>query len=101
MRSARKSCSAASTIILAIAVGGDVQCLRILGAKYGFHVNAMPAVTVDGDVVSSTLIRGLIMAGEMDECSKFLGRNYDIGGEVVVGNQLGQKVSVSDLQYHD
>ena len=71
---------------------GDVQCLRILGAKYGFHVNAMPAVTVDGDVVSSTLIRGLIMAGEMDECSKFLGRNYDIGGEVVVGNRLGKSI---------
>ena len=41
-------------------------------ARYGFHVDAMPAVMVDGDVVSSTLIRGLIMAGEMDECSKFL-----------------------------
>ena len=52
----------------------------------------MPAVTVDGDVVSSTLIRGLIMAGEMDECSKFLGRNYDIGGEVVVGNRLGKRI---------
>lgn len=71
---------------------GDVQELRILGSRYGFHVNAMPAVTVDGDVVSSTLIRGLIMAGEMDECSKFLGRNYDIGGEVVVGNRLGKSI---------
>ena len=71
---------------------GDVQELRILGSRYGFHVNAMPAVTVDGDVVSSTLIRGLIMAGEMDECSKFLGRNYDIGGEVVVGNRLGKRI---------
>ncbi len=71
---------------------GDVQKLRILGAQYGFHVNAVPAVMVDGDVVSSTLIRGLIMAGEMDECAKFLGRNYDIGGEVVVGNRLGKSL---------
>ena len=28
----------------------------------------------------------------MDECAKYLGRNYDIGGEVVVGNRLGKKL---------
>ena len=26
----------------------------------------------------------------MDECAKFLGRNYSVGGEVVVGNRLGK-----------
>ena len=71
---------------------GDTKLLRILGAKYGFHVNEVKAVSVEGDVVSSTLIRNMIMAGEMEECSKYLGRNYDIGGEVVVGNRLGRKI---------
>lgn len=71
---------------------GDTKLLRILGAKYGFHVNEMKAVSIDGDVVSSTLIRNMIMAGEMEECSKYLGRNYDIGGEVVVGNRLGRTI---------
>lgn len=71
---------------------GDTKMLRILGAKYGFHVNEMKAVSIDGDVVSSTLIRNMIMAGEMEECSKYLGRNYDIGGEVVVGNKLGRTI---------
>ena len=42
---------------------GDTKLLRILGAKYGFHVNEVKAVSVDGDVVSSTLIRNMIMAG--------------------------------------
>ena len=47
---------------------------------------------IDGEVVSSTLIRSLIRSGDVDECAKYLGRNYDIGGEVVVGNRLGKKL---------
>lgn len=71
---------------------GDTKVLRRLGAKYGYHVNEVKAVSLDGDVVSSTLIRNMIMAGEMEECSRYLGRNYDIGGEVVVGNKLGRTI---------
>ncbi len=71
---------------------GDTKLLRILGAKYGFRVNEVKAVSVDGDVVSSTLIRNTIMAGEMEECARYLGRNYDIAGEVVVGNRLGRTI---------
>lgn len=71
---------------------GDGNLLRACGIKYGFNVNQIEPVIIDGDVVSSTLIRGLIMAGEMDECEKYLGRNYDIGGEVVVGNRLGKTI---------
>lgn len=71
---------------------GDGDLLRELGKKHDFNVNQLPPVEVDGDVVSSTLIRGLIKAGEMDECEKYLGRRYDIGGEVVVGNRLGKSI---------
>lgn len=72
--------------------GGDGELLRKLGEKYGFNVNQIPPVMVDGEVVSSTLIRQLIKAGDMDECDKYLGRNYSIGGEVVVGNRLGKSI---------
>lgn len=71
---------------------GNDELLKELGVKYGFCVNQIPPVIIDGDVVSSTLIRGLIKAGEVDECPKYLGRNYDIGGEVVVGNRLGKTI---------
>lgn len=72
--------------------GGDGQLLVRCGLEYGFGVNQIPPVFVDGEVVSSTLIRGLIKSGEVDECRKYLGRNYDIGGEVVVGNRLGRTI---------
>lgn len=71
---------------------GDYELLVKYGEKYGFNVNQMMPVTVDRDVVSSSLIRGLIKAGEMEECRKYLSRNYDIGGEVVVGNRLGKNI---------
>ena len=71
---------------------GNDELLKELGKKYGFGVNQIAPVMIDGDVVSSTLIRGLIKAGDVDECPKYLGRNYDIAGEVVVGNRLGKTI---------
>lgn len=69
---------------------GNTKVLRELGEKYGFQVLEIEPVYVDGEVCSSTLIRNLILAGEMDECSNYLGRNYEVAGEVVVGNRLGK-----------
>lgn len=71
---------------------GNPQVLRQRGMEKGFHVNEMEPVTIDGDVVSSTLIRSLIRSGDMEECEKYLGRKYSIGGEVVVGNRLGRTI---------
>ncbi len=71
---------------------GSVELLKECGKRLGFSVNVIDPVIIDGEVVSSTLIRGLIKSGEVDECYKYLGRNYDIGGEVVVGNRLGKSL---------
>ncbi len=71
---------------------GNPQILRQEGLIKGYNVNEIPPVMVDGDVVSSTLIRGLIRSGDMEECERFLGRKYSIGGEVVVGNRIGRTI---------
>ena len=71
---------------------GNVDLLRECGKRLGFSVNVIDPVVVDGEVVSSTLIRSLIKSGEVDDCFKYLGRNYDIGGDVVVGNRLGKSL---------
>jgi riboflavin kinase/FMN adenylyltransferase len=71
---------------------GDVKTLKKCGKSFGFAVNTIPPVIIDGEVVSSTLIRSLIKSGEVDECYKYLGRYYDIGGEVVIGNRLGKSI---------
>ncbi|MDD4378016.1 MAG: bifunctional riboflavin kinase/FAD synthetase [Eubacteriales bacterium] len=69
---------------------GNPEVLRLEGAKKGFNVNEMDAFILDGEVVSSTLIRNFIDTGQMEKCAKYMGRNYEIVGEVVVGNKLGR-----------
>lgn len=71
---------------------GDAQRLIQQGCILGFDVSVMEPVTLDGCVISSTLIRGLITQGEMEECSRFLGRNYSIGGTVIEGNHIGRTI---------
>ncbi len=71
---------------------GTAAILEEQGKELDYMVTCLNPVTIDGDVVSSTLIRGLIKAGEMEDVKRFLGRNYDIEGVVVVGNRLGRTI---------
>ena len=71
---------------------GNPDILRDCGKEKGFTVTEMEPYMIDGQVVSSTLLRELISKGQVEKCAKFMGRNYEIGGEVVVGNRLGRKL---------
>lgn len=71
---------------------GNVALLRQLGAELGFTVHGMAAVSLDGETVSSTRIRAAIQSGDFDAASQMLGRGYSIGGPVVHGDQLGNKL---------
>ncbi len=71
---------------------GDVAMLISEGKKKDFGVHVAKPFKIDGVVVSSSLIRQKIAEGDMISCNKYLGRNYAIAGEVVVGNRLGKKI---------
>jgi riboflavin kinase/FMN adenylyltransferase len=71
---------------------GDVALLKKLGAELNFLVHGLAAVSLDGEVVSSTRIRETIRAGEFDAASQMLGRPYAISGRVVEGDRLGRKL---------
>ncbi|MBU3665637.1 MAG: riboflavin biosynthesis protein RibF [Chthoniobacterales bacterium] len=68
---------------------GDVALLRQMGA---FEVDGIPAVTIDGEVISSTSIRLAVARGDLKFAEKALGRPYAILGPVVPGQKLGQKL---------
>jgi riboflavin kinase/FMN adenylyltransferase len=70
--------------------GGDADSLRADGALLGFPVHVMEAVRVDGEIVSSSLIRSLIAEGRVEECARFSGWDYFIKGTVVPGNRMGR-----------
>jgi len=71
---------------------GNVDLLKKLGQQLGFHVHGMAAVSLDGQVVSSTRIRDCIRKGDLDGAGQMLGRTYALGGTVIEGDHLGRKL---------
>jgi riboflavin kinase/FMN adenylyltransferase len=69
---------------------GRIADLQRFGAAMGFTVHPVRPVVLNGGVVSSTRIRNLIQAGQMEEAAALLGRAYGITGTVVSGMQQGQ-----------
>lgn len=82
---------------------GNVGLLREMGEKLGFTVSAVPAVEIGGRVVSSTLIRGEVEHGRLDEAQRFLGRPFTILGTVVEGKKLGHQLGfpTANLSAHN
>lgn len=68
---------------------GNHQLLMRLGGQFGFQVHRIDPVVKEGDVVSSTRIRGLIQQGRVLEAKPLLGRYYQVTGEVIQGQKRG------------
>ena len=62
---------------------GDAQTLAELGAERGFSVHAEPLRTDELMVVSSTRVRSLVLAGDVDDAAALLGRPHQLD-EIVV-----------------
>jgi riboflavin kinase/FMN adenylyltransferase len=71
---------------------GNLAMMAEIGRRLGFEEVGVPAVQIDGEVASSTLIRNAIEAGDLARAARFLGREYAILGTVVRGEQLGRKL---------
>jgi phosphoribosyl 1,2-cyclic phosphate phosphodiesterase len=70
---------------------GNVKFLRELGMRDGFDVIVHEPVVVDGEIVSSTVVRKLIAGGEVTRAARMLGRAFALTGEVVAGTGTGRK----------
>jgi riboflavin kinase/FMN adenylyltransferase len=73
---------------------GNVPLLKRLGHELGFLVHGLAAVSLDGEVVSSTRIREAIQKGDLDAASQMLGRPYALSAKVVHGDHLGRQLGV-------
>jgi riboflavin kinase/FMN adenylyltransferase len=71
---------------------GNLALLKQLGATDGFEVVGVKAVTVNGEVVSSTSIRRAVADGDLVKATQMLGREYTILGTVIAGEHLGRKL---------
>jgi riboflavin kinase/FMN adenylyltransferase len=71
---------------------GNVALLQQLGRELNFTVHGIAAVSLDGEIVSSTRIRDTLRTGNLDSVSQMLGREYALCGIVTRGDQLGTKL---------
>jgi len=71
---------------------GDFSLLRSAGERFGFAVDAMQSVTLDGERVSSSGVRRALAAGDMDHAAALLGRPYLIDGSVRHGDKIGRQL---------
>lgn len=77
--------------------GGDVARLRELGTHYGFAVEIIPPVAFEKEIVSSTVIRREIAAGNVTHAARLLGRPFALTGEIVTGTGTGRRFTFPTL----
>jgi riboflavin kinase/FMN adenylyltransferase len=71
---------------------GTITLLQQLGSQVGFRVHIIQPISVDGRVVSSSMIRQWVREGRVDEAALLLGRLYAISGTVVEGYRKGREL---------
>ena len=68
---------------------GDPQ---MLASHEEFETRVVPLVEVDGEIVSSTRVRSLVAAGEVEAATRCLGAPFLLEGTVVEGDGRGRKL---------
>jgi len=71
---------------------GDPDLLAALGAELGFGVDVVGDVQGGGRRVSSTWVRDLLAAGDVEGAARLLGRPHAVQGEVVHGLKRGREL---------
>jgi phosphoribosyl 1,2-cyclic phosphate phosphodiesterase len=76
---------------------GNVKLLAELGTRHGFAVVIVPPVVYRGEIVSSTIIRREVAAGDVSHAARLLGRPFVLTGEVVSGTGTGRRFTFPTL----
>jgi riboflavin kinase/FMN adenylyltransferase len=71
---------------------GNAEVLTSIGAELGVAVKVINRVDIDGIAVSSSMIRTLVAAGEINQANALLGHRFAIPGEVIKGAQVGRTI---------
>jgi riboflavin kinase/FMN adenylyltransferase len=69
---------------------GNTDFLKEMGRLLGFEVTVIPPVMLDGQVVSSSRIRGSVREGDVSLANAMLGREFSVAGTVREGHRRGK-----------
>jgi riboflavin kinase/FMN adenylyltransferase len=71
---------------------GTIDTLRAAGQVHGFTVEEVGQFLVDGERVSSSLVREALNRGDLERATRLLGRPYRMAGRVRLGKKLGRQL---------
>lgn len=80
-----------------------VEELKTLASEFGFFVHEEPPFLLEGDVVSSSKIRELLLRGEVHKVNGRLGYRYTLTGQVIRGDGRGVTLGfpTANVQLYD
>lgn len=67
---------------------GTGRGLQLLGVEYGVTCDVIPEYRIGGVTVSSTYLRGLIQAGEVEKAAEFYGHPHILTGDLLESGEL-------------
>lgn len=79
---------------------GNAGMLRHIGADAGFAVHEFSPVVEGDDIVSSTLIRRMLEAGDVAGAANLLGRPHEVRGLVMMGDGRGRELGYPTANVH-
>ncbi len=71
---------------------GTPELLKKMGKKYNYKYNCIPPIEDNGEIVSSSLIKTLIKAGNIERANRLLGTNFFIENIVEEGAKIGRTI---------
>jgi len=71
---------------------GTATRLTEIGHELGYQVHVVPPLVLDGQTVSSTLIRNLVWQGQVEAAARLLRRRHHVSGTVVPDGQRGRSL---------
>ena len=71
-----------------------MQLLTDIGERNGVNVVVMPPYYYDHYLVSSSLVRQFVQAGDMEQANALLGYPFSLKGEVVHGRKVGRTMGI-------
>ena len=80
---------------------GNITVLRSLCTMHGLSFDVVPPVTVDEQLVSSSVIRSLIESGDIGHAVRLLGHPYRVRGTVGRGAERGRTLGFSTANLFD
>ncbi len=80
---------------------GTIQEMQKLAVQNDYSLRTYETVELDGEAVSSSGIRALLLKGDVEKAASWLGRLYRIDGEIVHGEGRGKSLGIptANIQY--